>query len=83
MRNERDETVMHILSECSKLAQTEYKKRHDKSPLWFTGNYVVSMALNLPNTGTNTEQRDDKEPGHNDLVGFQHQTRPCCRGLTS
>ena len=28
--NERNETVIHILSECSKLAQTEYKKRHDK-----------------------------------------------------
>ena len=30
MCGERDETIMHILSECSKLAQTEYKKRHDK-----------------------------------------------------
>lgn len=30
MCNERDETIMHILSECPKLAQTEYKKRHDK-----------------------------------------------------
>jgi hypothetical protein len=26
----RDETVMHILSECEKLAQGEYKKRHDR-----------------------------------------------------
>ena len=26
----RDETVMHILSECKKLAQREYKKRHDR-----------------------------------------------------
>ena len=31
MYNERDETVMHILSESSKLAQTEYKKRHEKA----------------------------------------------------
>ena len=30
MYNERDETVMHILSESSKLAQTEYKRRHNK-----------------------------------------------------
>lgn len=29
MCNARDETVMHILSECEKLAQGEYKKRHD------------------------------------------------------
>ena len=27
---ERDETVSHLVSECSKIAQTEYKKRHDK-----------------------------------------------------
>ena len=30
MCNEREETIFHILSECQKLAQTEYKKRHDK-----------------------------------------------------
>ena len=30
MCNEKDETVMHTLSECSKLGKTEYKKRHDK-----------------------------------------------------
>ena len=26
---ERDETINHIISECSKLAQKEYKTRHD------------------------------------------------------
>ena len=26
----RDETVTHIISECSKLAQTNYKARHDR-----------------------------------------------------
>ena len=30
MCGQRDETVMHILSECSKLAQCDYKKRHDQ-----------------------------------------------------
>ena len=30
MCNERDETIFHILSECSKLAQSDYRKRHDK-----------------------------------------------------
>ena len=25
----RDETINHIISECSKLAQKEYKARHD------------------------------------------------------
>ena len=26
---DRDETIIHIISECSKLAQKEYKNRHD------------------------------------------------------
>jgi len=29
MRNAKDGTVKHTLSECEKLAQGEYKKRHD------------------------------------------------------
>ena len=28
---ERSETVSHIISECSKLAQKEYKRRHDNA----------------------------------------------------
>ena len=31
---EREETVMHVLSECKKITQTEYKKRHDKVATW-------------------------------------------------
>ena len=27
---ERKETIMHVLSECTKIAQTDHKKRHDK-----------------------------------------------------
>ena len=30
MFKEKDETVTHLVSECSKLAQKEYKRRHDK-----------------------------------------------------
>ena len=29
MRHERGESVSHVISECTKLAQTEYTKRHD------------------------------------------------------
>ena len=29
LRGDRDETINHIISECSKLAQKEYKSRHD------------------------------------------------------
>jgi len=30
MCKNREETVTHIISDCSKLAQLQYKKRHDK-----------------------------------------------------
>ena len=30
MCNKAEETVFHIVSKCSKMAQTEYKGRHDK-----------------------------------------------------
>ena len=30
MCDQREETIFHILSECSKLAQSDYRKRHDK-----------------------------------------------------
>ena len=30
MCKDREETITHLTSECSKLAQLEYKKRHDK-----------------------------------------------------
>ena len=29
MCGEKAETISHLVSECSKLAQKEYKKRHD------------------------------------------------------
>ena len=29
MCGEKDETVNHLISECSKMAQKEYKRRHD------------------------------------------------------
>ena len=45
---------MHIISECSKLAQTKYKMRHDK--ITAIVNYVASMVLNLPNTDLITEE---------------------------
>ena len=53
--NEREETVMHILSECSKLAQAEYKKGRHYGSL---GTYVANMVLSLPTTGMNIEQKE-------------------------
>ena len=38
---DRDETINHIISECSKLAQREYKARHD-----WVGNVIHSVQEN-------------------------------------
>ena len=43
---ECEETIMHVLSECKKIAQTEYKKRHDKVATWDTLEAV--QIYNLP-----------------------------------
>ena len=29
MRGEMDESIVHVIAECKKLAQKEYKQRHD------------------------------------------------------
>ena len=53
MCHERDETV--ILNECPKRAQLSTRNTMIRLPLWFTGNYVEDMVLNMPNTGMHTE----------------------------
>ena len=30
IRGDQDENINHVISECSKLAQNEYKTRHDR-----------------------------------------------------
>ena len=56
MRNEKGETVQHILSECKKLVQHEYKRRHDnaaKSVHW-----KLCEKFHLDRSGMNTPQKD-------------------------
>ena len=45
---EREETIMHVLSECTKIAQTEYKKRHDKVATWT--HWRLCQIYNLPHS---------------------------------
>ena len=45
---EREETIMHVLSECKKIAQTEYKKRHDKVATWT--HWRLCQIYNLPHS---------------------------------
>ena len=53
MFTEKDETVMHITSEYSKLVQAEWRSAMVRSPLWLPGNNKANMVLCLPNTGIN------------------------------
>ena len=49
--SERDETINHIISECSKLAQKEYKARHD----WVgTGKYAGNFNSTIQRNGIYT-----------------------------
>ena len=45
---EKEETVSHIVSECSKIAQTEYKKRHDRVAT--TIHWALCKKYGLPHT---------------------------------
>ena len=43
MCGERDESITHLIAECKKLAQKEYKQRHDNIPSF--GNYETMEHL--------------------------------------
>ena len=45
---EKEETVSHIVSECSKITQTEYKKRHDRVAT--TIHWALCKKYGLPYT---------------------------------
>ena len=45
---EKDETVSHLTSECSKIAQTEYKHRHDKVAT--AVHWSISKQYELPHS---------------------------------
>ena len=80
MCNEMDKTVMHTLSECSNLAQTEYKKQHDKVPT--RAHWELCNKNGFEPDKHWYEHRaegGDDALGHEYLVEFQHQKRPCYR----
>ena len=45
---EKEETVSHVVSECSKIAQTEYKKRHDRVATAI--HWAICKKSGLPHT---------------------------------
>ena len=49
---------MHVLSECTKIAQTEYKKRHDKVSTWTHSR--LCQIYNLPHSNNWYEHQAEK-----------------------
>ena len=52
MCNVKEETIDHLVSSCSKIAQTDYKERHDKVASMLHWNlcrkYNITTAQNIP-----------------------------------
>ena len=61
----RDETVTHIISECSKLAQTDYKAQHDR--VASAVHWSIMKAYGLPRTKLWYEHRADKVVENKDV----------------
>ena len=58
MCGSKGETVAHVVSDCSKLAQTEYKGRHDNVARYIPGNFVVNVNWKELTTGMNRSRRE-------------------------
>ena len=61
----RDETVTHIISECSKLAQTDYKAQHHR--VASAVHWSIMKAHGLTHTKSCYDHRADKVVGNEDV----------------
>ena len=61
----RDETVTHIISECSELAQKDYKVRHHR--VASAVHWSIMKAHGLPHTKSWYEHRADKVVENEDV----------------
>ena len=53
---DRDKTINHIITECRKLAQKEYKTRHDWVVTWSTRRCARNLSLTMRTNGICTTQ---------------------------
>ena len=61
MSRKVDEIIDHVVSGCSKLAQKEYKRRHDNLGKIVPGSLLESVILKLEINGMNMSQKCFRE----------------------
>ena len=61
MCGERGETVQHVILECEKLLQCEYKRRHEKFQNWSIGNCVRTITLKEERSGMSIPLKEMRE----------------------
>ena len=74
--DECEETVMHVLTECKKIAQTEYKKWHDKVATWT--HWRLCQIYRLPHADSWHKHLTEKShwyPSGENTLGLQHPNR--------
>ena len=69
-----DETINHLVSECSKMAQKEYKNRHDWVGRRIHWDICRKFVVNVSKKWYNHEPESVVE---NDAVGLYHPDRSC------
>ena len=72
---DRDETINHIISECSKLARKEYKTRHDGWARKSTGRCARNSNLTIRTNGKCTTHHLSKRMTHINSYGTLTYTR--------
>ena len=70
---DRDETIKHIISECSKLTQRKYKKYTTRWGRWSTGNCAISLKVTIRTNGICTTQNPSWKMRHKILWDFETQ----------
>ena len=72
----KEEIKFHILSECSKIAATDYKKRHDGVANTVHWNQIKQYEFKTTQKWA-TRQNSVEKPKRKNILGFEHTNRPC------
>ena len=75
----KEETAFHILCECSKIAATEYNKRHDGVASIVHWNLTPQYRFKATKEGYDyqTETVLENQRKNKDIVGYEHKNKSC------